>query len=616
MPPICPTSEQLSEFFTEQVVNGELELEEHVEDCPDCQARVSVLVGSDDLGLRAALSGAEADVLESNCRLAMEHIAQLTPHIVKDEHTASAKPRADLKFPTLGVYKLLAVLGKGGMGTVYKAEHVRLERIVALKVLPADRVQSSDALARFLREMKAVGALNHENIVHASDANESEGRYYIAMEYVRGCDVSQIVRAVGQLTVADACEIVRQAAIGLQHVHQAGLVHRDVKPANLMVTETGVVKILDLGLALLGSIVPASDGPTSTGQVIGTLDYISPEQAQNSHRVDRRADIFSLGATFYKLLTGRAPFDQASKLMDRLLALANSAPAPLTQFREDIPEALLAILGRMLSKSPSDRPTTCSEIAILLAQFAEGHNLPKLLSDILPLVAEREQPVVLESVPVVGNPTPSQLALTASISPPRIQRRQWIWQASTITLGVATLALAAWSLGSNMATNRANSPAPSAAPVLMVFVCQVDSQGQIVTRQPLGADESLRTADRVQIEVHPRQAGPVTLLFIDSHGKVNVLTSGPVPDLKTIVYPNNDTIQLDEATGLETFLLVEGADSESLRKNAQQEIDHAIQGAAVRSSDFKINRGQLDAFLHKWQSHSRSEFRVINHLPQ
>lgn len=307
MSPICPTPEQLSEFISGKLAVDKWELEQHVEDCTSCQVQISTLVDSDELGLRAALSGSAAVALEPHCRLAMKHIARLTPHVATVEKAPRATLRAD-DLSVLGPYKLLAVLGEGGMGTVYKAEHRHLQRIVALKVLRADRVQSPSDLARFQREMRAVGALDHENIVRATDAGEHEGRPYIAMDYLRGCDASQIVHAVGPLCVADACEIIRQAAIGLQHAHEAGLVHRDVKPANLLVTEAGVVKILDLGLAQFGSFAAGAVELTSTGVVTGTLDYLAPEQAESSRHIDHRADSFSLGTTLYKLLTGALPF--------------------------------------------------------------------------------------------------------------------------------------------------------------------------------------------------------------------------------------------------------------------------------------------------------------------
>src|SRR5205085_11414758 len=184
-------------------------------------------------------------------------------------------------------------------GTVYKAEHTRLRRLVAIKLLSADRTQSPSAVARFDREMHAIGGLDHPNIVRALDAGEHEGKHFLVMEFVAGDDVSALLARLGPVPVADACEIVRQAALGLQHAHQAGLVHRDIKPGNLMLTPDGVVKVLDLGLALLSQPAETGRELTGSGQVMGTLDYMAPEQGDDMHGVDIRADVYSLGATLY-----------------------------------------------------------------------------------------------------------------------------------------------------------------------------------------------------------------------------------------------------------------------------------------------------------------------------
>jgi serine/threonine protein kinase len=194
-------------------------------------------------------------------------------------------------------YKLLAELGKGGMGTVYRALHTKLDREVALKILPAERTKDPEAVDRFQREMKAVGKLEHPHIVRATDAGEQDGTHFLVMEYVEGLDLSELVQVIGPLPVADACEVIRQAAVGLQAAHEHGMVHRDIKPSNLMLAANGRVKILDLGLALLdpqrGDVDDEGGGRdlTSDGQIMGTFDYMAPEQAGDSHGVDIRADI-------------------------------------------------------------------------------------------------------------------------------------------------------------------------------------------------------------------------------------------------------------------------------------------------------------------------------------
>ena len=226
---------------------------------------------------------------------------------------------------------------RGESGAVYKARQVRLDKIVALKVLSAQRTNDPAALSRFEREMKAVGRVSHPNIIQALDARDIDGTTVLVMEYAAGLDLAEVARRLGPLPVADACDIVRQAALGLQAIREYGLVHRDIKPSNLMLSilpspsgrgaggegsegsgrgaggegGTGVVKILNLGLALLQSASLPSEQRgevTTSGQIMGTTDYIAPEQATDSHHIDIRADIYSLGCTLYRLLAGRAPF--------------------------------------------------------------------------------------------------------------------------------------------------------------------------------------------------------------------------------------------------------------------------------------------------------------------
>ena len=208
----------------------------------------------------------------------------------------------------LGPYQLLDKLGEGGMGAVYKARHTKLDRLVALKVLPPHVLSRPDALSRFEREMKAVGKLQHPNVVQALDAGDFGGVHYLSMEYVEGQDLLELVKAKGPMSVVNACQAVRQAALGLAAAHKLGLVHRDIKPSNLFVTkETGQIKILDMGLALL-SQEEAQAALTSTGQCFGTPDYMAPEQWEDAHTCDARADLYALGCTLFTLLVGRAPY--------------------------------------------------------------------------------------------------------------------------------------------------------------------------------------------------------------------------------------------------------------------------------------------------------------------
>lgn len=277
-------------------------------------------------------------------------------------------------------YRLVDRLGQGGMGTVYRAVHARLGKVVAVKVLPADMMQP-DAVARFQREMRAVGKLHHPNIVQAFDAGEHEGTHFLAMECVEGCDLATLVQGRGPLSVADACEIVRQAALGLQHAHQHGLVHRDIKPSNLMLSRDGHIKLLDLGLALIQGPTDHGGDLTVACQIMGTPDYLAPEQASDSHSVDIRADIYSLGCTLYYLLAGTAPY-LAPEFRTTMQKISAHLTRPLPDVRlkrNEVSEELKRILERMVAKEPGERFATPGEVATALTPLAVGSDLLRLV---------------------------------------------------------------------------------------------------------------------------------------------------------------------------------------------------------------------------------------------
>ena len=265
------------------------------------------------------------------------------------------------------------------MGTVYKARHRWLGRTVAIKFIAKEALADPDAARRFAHEIAAIGKLDHPNIVRATDAGCVAGSLYLVTEFVDGCDLARLTKIAGPLKPADACEIIRQAALGLQHAHEQQLVHRDIKPSNLLLGRDGAVKLLDFGLARLASDQTAL---TTTGQMIGTLDYLAPEQAGDARRVDIRSDIYSLGCTFYFLLTGHPPFSgpeyetPASKIKAHL---AHQPPMPRGS-RGRIPLPVLACLQRMMAKSADDRYQKPAAIAAELAPLARGANLPRMVS--------------------------------------------------------------------------------------------------------------------------------------------------------------------------------------------------------------------------------------------
>ncbi|MCH7990354.1 MAG: protein kinase [Planctomycetes bacterium] len=269
----------------------------------------------------------------------------------------------------LGKYRLLSLLGKGGMSSVYLAEHVMMRRRCAVKVLPLKHVQKPSSLARFHRESQAVAALDHRNIVRAydvdvdNDIEKNQEVHFLVMEYIDGQSLQELVRNNGPLGFVDAADYIQQAADGLQHAHQAGMVHRDIKPANLLVDLKGVVKILDLGLARFFDDRDEKSLTVENDQkVLGTIDYLAPEQALDSHTVDARADLYSLGCTFYYLLTGHPPFTEGS-LAQRLMSHQINEPPPIKESRPDVPAGLVEFVNKMMAKDPDRRYQTAEELS-------------------------------------------------------------------------------------------------------------------------------------------------------------------------------------------------------------------------------------------------------------
>jgi serine/threonine protein kinase len=275
----------------------------------------------------------------------------------------------------LGNYKVLGHLGSGGMGHVFLCEHRFMRRRAALKILPRSKASDPAALERFYREARAVAALDHPNIVRAYDIAQQDDLNFLAMEYVEGSDLDNLVKQSGPLDPASAADYISQAASGLQHAHEiAGLVHRDIKPANLIVDCQGTLKILDLGLARFFEDKENRLTIESDQNLLGTADYLAPEQALDSHGADIRADIYSLGATFYFCLTGRAPFGHASTVQ-KLIWHQTREPKSIESIRNDVPPAMLAVVQKMMTKEPSDRYQLPLEVIQALAPWCKAHQL-------------------------------------------------------------------------------------------------------------------------------------------------------------------------------------------------------------------------------------------------
>jgi serine/threonine protein kinase len=270
---------------------------------------------------------------------------------------------------TIGRYKVLERLGAGKQAAVYLCQHTGLQRRVAVKVLPASSNNDPMCVQRFVHECRILAGLDHFNIVRVYELGQEDTLHYMVMEYVDGSSLQHIVEKGGPMAVNRAAHYMRQAALGLQHAHEiAGIVHRDIKPADVLLDRGGGVKIIDMGLARFSDDEPAVLTARHDDVILGTLDYMAPEQAIDPHRVDIRADIYSLGATFYFCLTRYTPF-RGGTAAQTLIWQQTRQPEPLRQLRRRIPEGLAALIERMLAKDPAQRPPTPQQVVDALAPY-------------------------------------------------------------------------------------------------------------------------------------------------------------------------------------------------------------------------------------------------------
>jgi tRNA A-37 threonylcarbamoyl transferase component Bud32 len=326
-------------------------------------------------------------------------------------------------------YRLIRQLGQGGMGVVYQAEHRIMERLVAVKVINRTLLDHPQAVERFNREVRAAARLDHPNIVKAYDAEQAGDLQLLAMEYVEGRSLADVLDRKGPLPVGHACHYVRQAALGLQHAHEKGMVHRDLKPHNLMLTARGVVKVLDFGLAKLASERRSRDGLTLDNAVMGTPGYMAPEQAQKTKTADIRADIYALGCTLFCLLTGRQPFT-GDDALQVIVAHIQDPPPPVEGLQPEVPAGLAALVARMLAKDPAERPQTPKEVAEALLPFVKPGAKPAQQAMTLPPAAA--------AAPVAGDPFAGLDAEPARPAARPAPRRRWVVPAA-VAAGVLVL---------------------------------------------------------------------------------------------------------------------------------------------------------------------------------
>jgi serine/threonine protein kinase len=324
----------------------------------------------------------------------------------------------------VGRYRVLDRLGSGGMGQVFLCEHPHLRRRAAVKVLPTERAKDPALLGRFLREARAAAGLDHPNIVRAFDVDQENGLHYLVMEYIEGPDLYHVVKKKGPLPVPTACEYIRQAAIGLQYAHEAGLIHRDVKPSNfLLEVATGTVKLLDLGLARFTEESPdALTQRFDNNNVLGTADYVAPEQTRDSHEVDHRCDIYALGGTLYFLLTGQSPFPDGTPA-DKMIGHRQRKPTPVRSLRPDVPAGLAVVIDKMMAKNPDERFESAAEVAEAVAPW-----LPNAAGPSAPAPASVGSPLL---------PSLSSLAQPSSPPPPARVRFSLGWSGVTLVVIIA-----------------------------------------------------------------------------------------------------------------------------------------------------------------------------------
>jgi len=330
-----------------------------------------VAVSVDDVIQRIEASGilddADLAVVRSDAAAADGDAQKFVRLLVKNERLTAYQAQAIWKDKghklSFGNYVIEAELGRGGMGVVLKARHKRMQRYVGIKVLPAKMTEDADAIARFQREVVAASQLTHQNIVGAYDADEIDGQQILVMEFVDGRDLSSIVKSSGPMPVDQALACVIQAARGLEFAHQQGVIHRDIKPANLLLDAKGTVKILDMGLARFSDSADVGTQAelTGTGTVMGTVDYMSPEQALRTKSADARSDQYSLGITLYYLLTGNPAYTGES-LMERLLAHREEPIPSLQDGRPDVSNDLQAVFSKMVAKKAEDRYQTMTDV--------------------------------------------------------------------------------------------------------------------------------------------------------------------------------------------------------------------------------------------------------------
>jgi serine/threonine protein kinase len=434
-----------------------LEVEEHLAICSKCEGRLSLIETDraadgliESLRLRGQLTAqriepatptamSDSDSEDPGFQQVLAEIQEWSP-----EKPDVSDPELDLP-RALGQYELLALIGQGGMAHVYRARHSKLQRTVAIKLLHVPKWQVDRSLARLEREIAVVGQLHHSAIVAATDAGQHDGTPYLVTEFIDGLNLSQLARAVplgSTPNTADVCEVIRVAALGLAHAHSQGVTHRDIKPSNLMIDRQGHVKILDFGLVHLEGWQDEALELTTVGQLLGTLDYMAPEQADKATAVDHRSDIYALGATLFRLLCGRAPYAASlyQSPLEKLRLLAMTDPPKVATLRPDLPVELAELVNQSLNRDPAKRPPSAAHLAEALLPFCQEAKLGAWVQWALehpPVPVANDQPSPGALLRPSQDLLPGKKTESATQSSGR-GRRWWPW-ALTAAAGAAAI---------------------------------------------------------------------------------------------------------------------------------------------------------------------------------
>ena len=555
------------------------QIESHLEHCETCEETLVMLEQDSDTLIERLRESESAEQAEnSQIASALSKSRALVPSSRPTGHDPSA-----LQPESVGSYDLIRPIGSGGMGAVYLAKHRELGKTVAIKLVPTRLGEQDQRSERFLREMRAAGSLNHPSIVSATDAGREGDFHYLVMEHIDGFDLSRICRGKSPIAVADACELIRRAAAGLDYAHSHGVIHRDIKPSNLMLSRDGELKILDFGLARMGSW---EDVPelTSVGQLMGTLDYMSPEQAERPEAVDYRADLYSLGATLFRLLAGRPPLAAAPDLspLAKLKLLAEHQPPRLDTLRPDLPKDLVDLVARMLDRNPESRPPSASHIAETLQPLCDGHALSMLVRMASKVTDE------------AFAPKRSVVAKSAHTSPPANRNTRRWWMAAAF---VPFFLLAGWL---TIETQKGRLVIETDADDVMI---QVIKNGK--THRKLKANKGTTTTRLFAGDYELRIEGPESGLVINGQRVQIKRGETTVRELGTKLVPASTYLTsqspIEPGYELEIKCLVDDQNSGTFRVMADDTLKLPLVGVvSVKGKTLQSLEQELNRLYAKW----------------